>query len=199
VLVMPKEHYSIMPQVPEAVLKHLFVVVKKLSQVALKTLGARGTNIMVQNGIAAGQKAQHFMVHMIPRKENDGLNLILEKKEMSDNDYNVIKGRIKKRVNELFGIKEEVKEAKEEKNPVEEKKAEMKKEADDAPTGERKKDISPKNEEIKNVNKQVDELNKEIKELEGKAVPKVKEDEDDEVDGKEEGVNLDDISRLLGA
>lgn len=112
VLLMPKEHYAIMPQVPEDELDHLFVSTKKLSQIALKAIGAKGTNIVVQNGVAAGQKAQHFMVHLIPRKEKDGLNLVLEKKSISDNDYNTVRERLRKRINELFGIKdEEVQEA----------------------------------------------------------------------------------------
>jgi histidine triad (HIT) family protein len=110
ILLMPKEHYSIMPQVPRDVLEHLFIVSKRLGQISLQALGAKGTNIIVQNGIAAGQKAQHFMIHIIPRKENDGLPLALEKKTISDNDYNTIMERLKKKIGEYLEIKEEPKE-----------------------------------------------------------------------------------------
>ena len=71
VLVLPKEHYSIMPQLSEEEIAHLFMVVKTVSNAALRALAAGGVNIVVKNGIAAGQKAHHFMVHIIPRKEND--------------------------------------------------------------------------------------------------------------------------------
>ena len=84
VLVLPKEHYSIMPQLSEEEIAHLFMIVKTISNGALRALAAAGVNIVVQNGIAAGQKAQHFMVHIIPRKENDGLNFELPQKEISD-------------------------------------------------------------------------------------------------------------------
>jgi histidine triad (HIT) family protein len=107
ILLMPKEHYSIMPQVPKEVLEHLFIVAKKLCQISLQTLGAKGTNIIVQNGIAAGQKAQHFMIHIIPRMEQDGLQFILEKKTINDNDYSTIKDRLKGKINEIMGIKED--------------------------------------------------------------------------------------------
>jgi len=111
-LLMPKEHYAIMPQVPEDVLKHLFIVAKKLSQIALQAIGAKGTNIVVQNGMAAGQKAQHFMIHIIPRMEGDGLPFELEKKTISDGDYSTIKSRLTTKINEIFGIQSEnVKEA----------------------------------------------------------------------------------------
>jgi histidine triad (HIT) family protein len=103
ILLMPKEHYAIMPQVPDEVLDHMAVVIKRLSHIALQALGVKGVNILIQNGIAAGQKAQHFMVHIIPRKQGDGLNLALDKKSMSDADYEAVKGRLKKKVYELFG------------------------------------------------------------------------------------------------
>ena len=86
ILILTKEHYSIMPQVPEDEISHIFMVVKSLSNTMLRGIDAQGTNIIVANGVAAGQRAQHFMVHLIPRKENDGLNFVLPQKtiEMAD-------------------------------------------------------------------------------------------------------------------
>jgi len=71
VLLLPKEHYSIMPQIPDSEIGRLFVVAKHLSQSLLRKLKSEGTNIFVANGLVAGQKAQHFMLHIIPRKEGD--------------------------------------------------------------------------------------------------------------------------------
>ncbi|MBI2662233.1 HIT domain-containing protein [Candidatus Woesearchaeota archaeon] len=70
-LLIPKEHYAIMPQVPEELLNHLTTISKKLSQILLRALKVSGTNIFIANGPAAGQRAQHFLVHIIPRKELD--------------------------------------------------------------------------------------------------------------------------------
>ena len=82
VLLMTKEHYSIMPQIPDDEVAHVFMAAKSLSNSMLRSIDAQGTNIIVANGIAAGQRAQHFMVHVIPRKENDGLNFVLPQKAM---------------------------------------------------------------------------------------------------------------------
>jgi len=82
ILLLTKEHYSIMPQVPDEEIAHIFMVVKSLSNSLLKGIDAQGTNLIVANGIEAGQKAQHFMVHIIPRKENDGINFVLPQKTM---------------------------------------------------------------------------------------------------------------------
>src|SRR3989338_3114112 len=49
-LLLPKEHYTIMPQMPEDELSHIFMVAKSLSNSILRALGARGTNIIVANG-----------------------------------------------------------------------------------------------------------------------------------------------------
>ncbi len=107
ILLMTREHYSIMPQVPENELSHLFMVAKALSNALLKAMQVNGTNIIVQNGPAAGQKSQHFMVHIIPRKEGDNVGLGVPQKEIRDTDLEQIKTRLKKRVNEIFGINED--------------------------------------------------------------------------------------------
>lgn len=76
ILVLPKEHYFVMAQMPTELTQHIFLVAKGLSQTVLsglKSNGVTGTNIFVANGQPAGQKAPHFMLHIIPRKEKDGV------------------------------------------------------------------------------------------------------------------------------
>ncbi|NQV08648.1 HIT domain-containing protein [Candidatus Woesearchaeota archaeon] len=92
ILLMPKEHQTIMPQIPEPDVKHLFMVAKALSQSVLKALKAQGTNIFVANGVVAGQKSPHFMIHIIPRKENDGINCFqLKRKKTTTKQLDEIK------------------------------------------------------------------------------------------------------------
>lgn len=109
VLLMPKEHYAILPLVPENIIEHLSLSTKKISQICLKTLGVEGTTILVANGLAAGQKAQHFMMHIIPRKENDGVGLEIPENETEN--LNEIRSTIQQRINELFKTNIEVPEA----------------------------------------------------------------------------------------
>ena len=107
ILVLPKEHYQIMPQVPEETIAHLFMVVKHLSQAALKALKVEGVNILIANGVAAGQKAPHFMIHIIPRTKDDGLKFIVPQKKVSDSDLKVLHDNVKQRINAVFGIEKE--------------------------------------------------------------------------------------------
>ena len=93
-LILTREHYSIMPQLPDDDVAHVFMVVKSLSNSMLRSIDAQGTNIIVANGIAAGQMAQHFMAHLIPRKENDGINFVLPQKTMEQNEIEMIGNKL---------------------------------------------------------------------------------------------------------
>ncbi len=72
-LVMPKEHYPIMPLIPEDIFKHLFAKARKLDKAVQEALLCHQTTIFIANGGAAGQQSSHFMMHIIPREGSDGL------------------------------------------------------------------------------------------------------------------------------
>ncbi|MBW2996935.1 HIT domain-containing protein [Candidatus Woesearchaeota archaeon] len=108
VLILPKEHYSIMPLMPEEEIAYLFRIAKKVSKAQIRGLKADGTNIFAANGAVAGQKAPHFMIHVIPRKENDGITVFnLPKNQINAEDQAKIRQAVKGKVNEQLGIKEE--------------------------------------------------------------------------------------------
>jgi histidine triad (HIT) family protein len=107
ILLLPKEHYSVMPQIPEKEVEHLFMVAKFLSNAVLKTLEATGTNIVVANGPAAGQRAQHFMIHVIPRKEGDGIEFTLPQKKHSDDSLKTVAETVRGRLAGLLKVKKE--------------------------------------------------------------------------------------------
>jgi histidine triad (HIT) family protein len=127
-LVMPKEHYAIMPLIPEQELAHIAMVSKALSHALLKVLKVDGTTIFTANGTAAGQKAQHFMLHIIPRKEGDSVGLMIPQNNISEQNMLLIQQRLVERINELFGIKQEISEKQAfAKNPEEKKEPEKSK------------------------------------------------------------------------
>ena len=150
VLVMPKEHYTVMPQVPDDVLSHLFAVCKGLSNAMLRSLEVRGTNVVVANGPAAGQKAQHFMVHLIPRREEDGLQFSVPQRKIPEENLKEVREALAKRVDELAGKKTVPKTAKEEpkapkaKKPVQEAEFKEKKEPKKTKTSSSKKSAKKK-------------------------------------------------------
>jgi len=100
-LIMTKEHYSIMPQLPDEDVADVFLVVKALSNSMLRSIDAQGTNIVVANGIAAGQRVQHFMVHLIPRKENDGVNMQWQTRQLSEEEMSTIELKLKEEISKV--------------------------------------------------------------------------------------------------
>lgn len=108
ILLLPKEHYTIMPQVPEDELNHIFMLAKSLSNALLRGIGAQGTNIIVANGVAAGQRAQHFMVHIIPRMDKDGLQFTVPQNEIPEAELNEIAEKL---ANTLGSVDAEVSQA----------------------------------------------------------------------------------------
>lgn len=199
ILLLPKEHYSIMPQVPEKEIGHLLLVSKYLSQIILKTLKVSGTNVFVANGGIAGQRAQHFMLHIIPRKEGDKV-MEVEDKLIDAGIRTKVKELIEPRLNASLGVKKE-KQATLAETPVElpettesvgrEKKEEQVLEVEEAePEAEPEtpEETSPKKEKIKKYGKNKKEKN----------VVKVKGVKEKQVTvGKEKIVELDDIASLF--
>jgi histidine triad (HIT) family protein len=174
VLLMPKEHYAIMPVMPEDVIKHLFMISKQISNALLKSLQVQGTNIFVANGAAAGQKAQHFMLHVIPRMENDGINLNLVPGKVDETTLEQLRKSLSQKINGDLGteLPEEVQRVEKNKLPLEKPKKEPEEKEED-------------NKEVKTK-----EINSEKKE---KPTKKTEEPQTDE----KESVTLDDISKLI--
>tara|TARA_Y100000310_G_C20396695_1_gene675431 strand:- start:18 stop:764 length:747 start_codon:yes stop_codon:yes gene_type:complete len=176
ILLLPKEHYAIMPLMPDELISYISMVAKALSNALLKALKVEGTNVFIANGVSAGQKAQHFMMHIIPRNKNDNLPLTVPKMAVSKPDMEKLKEVITKKVNEIFGIKES--KAKKPKKKEEEKGKEKKKE-----------EKKPKKAKPKVVDAEFKEIEKKDTKKSSKKGSKKKKEEEE--------ASLDDIANVL--
>jgi len=86
-LVIPKEHFETLLDVPADLLKEIILVVKKVAVALKRAVNADGISIGINSYEAAGQKVMHAHFHIIPRYYNDGLRLwpqgSYESKEMN--------------------------------------------------------------------------------------------------------------------
>ena len=73
VLILPKEHYANVFEMPEELLAKAVVLAKVWGEKLVKGLNADGLNLVQNNGLAAGQTVFHYHLHMIPRYENDNV------------------------------------------------------------------------------------------------------------------------------
>jgi histidine triad (HIT) family protein len=73
-LVIPREHWETIYDIPEKLLANLFSVVKKVSVAVKKSVDAKGISILQSNERDAGQSVRHFHVHIIPRFRGDAIS-----------------------------------------------------------------------------------------------------------------------------
>ncbi len=90
-IVIPKNHYKNLEEIPNNELSELFETVKKVSILIHKKLKVDGYNILQNNFRAAGQAVNHFHVHIIPRRNEDGkFKLFIPKKQAKEEELNQI-------------------------------------------------------------------------------------------------------------
>ena len=77
VLVVPRQHFDSLVDVPSDLARHLFDVALRLGPIVRRLAGADGLNIIVNSGEAAGQDVFHYHVHVIPRRKDDGFTVDL--------------------------------------------------------------------------------------------------------------------------
>jgi len=70
-IIIPKNHYSNLEDIPNNELTELYKTVKKVAIRIRKNLEIDGYNVLQNNFKAAGQDIFHFHVHIIPRKSDD--------------------------------------------------------------------------------------------------------------------------------
>ena len=175
-LLLPKEHYTIMPQLPDKEIGHLFSVAKTLSQLLLKALKVSGTTVFIANGLAAGQRAQHFMIHLIPRKEGDGI-LDFQEKLVDAKMRQKVRAAIENKLNEILGVKKEVV---------------------NVPEKEPKRNIpEDKDTENNQQEKNQEQKNDQEQKKEKKGKPKKEASPEPPEEPAEEDVSLDDIASLF--
>tara|TARA_Y100000310_G_scaffold341089_1_gene439057 strand:+ start:1488 stop:2072 length:585 start_codon:yes stop_codon:yes gene_type:complete len=96
--VIPKNHYPIIEQVPDQEITKLFSVANKISSSIFEKLKVQGTNILVANGIPAGQTVAHFMINVIPRTEGDGINLQWKPKQLTEEEMSTVELKLKDQI-----------------------------------------------------------------------------------------------------
>jgi histidine triad (HIT) family protein len=65
-LVIPREHYENIHEIPEETLTKVIAVVKRLCVAVKETVDANGIKVIQLNGKAAGQVVFHLHFHIIP-------------------------------------------------------------------------------------------------------------------------------------
>ena len=74
-LILPKEHYANLYELSDELAAKSLVVAKKVISTMTDIVGCDGYNVVQNNGEAAGQTVFHFHIHLIPRYQEDDVNI----------------------------------------------------------------------------------------------------------------------------
>ena len=94
VLILVKQHVANIFELDPEVGGRLFTLAVKIAQSMKKTLGLEYMNVMQNNGSVAGQTVDHFHMHLIPRYENDGIQIAYKPLELTDEQIETMRQKI---------------------------------------------------------------------------------------------------------
>ena len=87
-LVIPKKHAVDIFEIEKETLERIIFVAKRISLKMKENLGVDAVNLYHASGLRAEQTVFHFHLHVIPRREGDGINFTraaVGKDNFSDN------------------------------------------------------------------------------------------------------------------
>ncbi len=93
-LILPKEHYANLFELPEETAGEAMKVAKKMAAKMMKRLECEGMNVVQNNGEMAGQTVFHFHMHLIPRYRTDGQSIGWKPQEVSQEELGKIHEQI---------------------------------------------------------------------------------------------------------
>ncbi len=94
VLILLKQHVTNIFELDPEVGGRLFSLAIRIAQVMKKTLNLEYMNVMQNNGSVAGQTVDHFHMHLIPRYENDGIQIAYKPLDLTDEQIEAMRQKI---------------------------------------------------------------------------------------------------------
>ncbi len=93
-LIIPKEHYKDLYELDDEIAGKVMVLAKKMVTKMTDILGCDGYNLVQNNGECAGQTVFHYHLHLIPRCENDNVDIGWKLNELTEEDKEDILSKI---------------------------------------------------------------------------------------------------------
>ncbi len=103
VLVIPKEHYPILPVIPFPVMQAIFKKTLLIARKVKEAMLSQGVTVFIANGAVAGQRSPHFLFHIIPRESNDKLTFLFSpENRVSPGDQADLLNQVKPLINKIM-------------------------------------------------------------------------------------------------
>lgn len=97
-LILPKNHAANLFELDDADASQAALVAKKTACALKASLGCDGLNVLQNNGEAAGQTIHHYHIHLIPRYNNDSVNISWEHGSINKDDVDRFVNDVRSRI-----------------------------------------------------------------------------------------------------
>lgn len=94
VIIRPTSDTTILEEVPTEILTKMFTLANRLGGILFEALECDGTNLLIQNGVAAGQVDDVTILHVIPRWEEDGLDFSWASSQVGEHELGQVQDRL---------------------------------------------------------------------------------------------------------
>ena len=89
-LVIPKQHYVRVTDMPDALLAKELPLTKRIAKALIEVTGIQDFDLLNTNGAEAGQVVFHHHMHIIPRKTGDGLTFKIDPVEYQTGEQSTL-------------------------------------------------------------------------------------------------------------
>ncbi|HWT26613.1 MAG TPA: HIT family protein [Mobilitalea sp.] len=97
-IILPKKHAANLFELDDETASKALIVARKVAKAMMEALHCDGLNVLQNNGEAAGQTVLHYHIHLIPRYENDPVNIKWAPGKYVDGEAAAIADSIAKRI-----------------------------------------------------------------------------------------------------
>src|SRR3989344_876086 len=99
ILVIPKKKHLNLSEISDDILKEIFTAIKKIGRALGIDHG--GYNVLLNNGLDAGQYMMHTHFHIVPRRSDDGIQIETWKRPpISQEEFITLNAKLKQQIDE---------------------------------------------------------------------------------------------------
>jgi len=121
IIIVPKIHAPIMEAISDDILGYMSLIANKISIAVFESIKSEGTNMIIHNGVAAGQEVPHFSINIITRRSGDGLSFEWPTKHLDEEEMATVELQLKEELSKLPEKPKEEKKVEAKDQKVEEK------------------------------------------------------------------------------
>ena len=93
-LILPKDHFANLYELPDETAGEVMILAKKMATKMTYKLNCDGFNLVQNNGETAGQTVLHFHLHLIPRYKEDNQHILWKPTDPGQEALENIKNQI---------------------------------------------------------------------------------------------------------